>query len=55
MPCPFHAITGLRCPGCGSQRALHALLHGDLSTTFKMNALWILAIPVMGSPDIYWG
>lgn len=25
--CPFNAITGLDCPGCGGQRALHALLH----------------------------
>ncbi|MEJ2068687.1 MAG: DUF2752 domain-containing protein, partial [Deltaproteobacteria bacterium] len=27
-PCPFHLITGLYCPGCGSLRALHALFHG---------------------------
>ena len=27
--CPFLAITGLYCPGCGSLRALHDLAHGD--------------------------
>ena len=24
--CPFLMLTGMKCPGCGSQRALHALL-----------------------------
>ena len=28
--CPFHLLTGLECPGCGSQRAVHSLLNGDL-------------------------
>lgn len=27
--CPFHALTGLACPGCGMTRGLHALMHGD--------------------------
>ena len=25
--CPFLLLTGLKCPGCGSQRAIHSLLH----------------------------
>ena len=28
-PCFFHWLTGLYCPGCGSTRCLHALLHGN--------------------------
>ena len=26
--CVFLSLTGYKCPGCGSQRAIHALLHG---------------------------
>ncbi|MEW5722540.1 MAG: DUF2752 domain-containing protein, partial [Thermodesulfobacteriota bacterium] len=29
-PCPFHALTGLYCPGCGTLRGLNQLLHGHL-------------------------
>lgn len=25
--CPLNALTGLYCPGCGSQRAIHSFLH----------------------------
>jgi hypothetical protein len=27
--CPFRLLTGLTCPGCGSTRAMHQLLHGS--------------------------
>lgn len=43
--CPLYAITGFKCPGCGSQRAIHALLNGDLATAFKMNGLLVMSIP----------
>jgi len=43
--CQFHRLTGLNCPGCGMTRALYALLHGDLPTAFRDNALLVLAIP----------
>ena len=37
--CPFLSLTGLLCPGCGSARALHALLHGELAAAvLKGNA-----------------
>jgi Protein of unknown function (DUF2752) len=35
--CPFHAATGLWCPGCGMTRATYALLHGDLGAAFSAN------------------
>ena len=38
--CAFYVLTGWKCPGCGSQRALHALLHGDITGAFHMN-MWI--------------
>lgn len=45
MPrCPSKMLTGLDCPGCGSQRALHALLHGDLAASLRFNALLIPAM-----------
>jgi len=40
-PCPFHAVTGLYCPGCGSTRATYHLLHGNIAGVFRSNALYI--------------
>lgn len=45
--CPFRSLTGLQCPGCGSQRAIHALLHGQVIAAFQQNALVPLAIPYL--------
>lgn len=47
-PCPFHALTGLHCPGCGSLRALHQLLHGHVFTAFGLNPLMVLTLPFLG-------
>ncbi|WP_409529535.1 DUF2752 domain-containing protein [Soonwooa sp.] len=44
--CPFKAITKYDCPGCGSQRAFHQLLHGQCSNAFVLNPLFVVAIPV---------
>lgn len=50
MPkCIFHELTGWRCPGCGSQRLLHALLHGRLAEAWHYNAFIIIFIPVIGA------
>lgn len=46
MPqCVFHRVTGLQCVGCGSQRMLHALLHGDFAVAFRANAFVLLSLP----------
>jgi len=44
--CPFRLVTGLFCPGCGTGRALHALVHGELGAALRLNALTVAAIPV---------
>ena len=46
-PCPFHAMTGLWCPMCGSTRALHALLTGHLTQALHDNVLLLAALPVI--------
>lgn len=46
MPrCMFHTLTGWECPGCGSQRLLHALLHGDVAGAWRANAFLLLSLP----------
>lgn len=45
--CPFRALTGFTCPGCGSTRCLHRLLHGDLVGAFAFNPLLILSLPFL--------
>jgi hypothetical protein len=44
--CPVHAATGLFCPGCGTGRALHALVHGDLAAALRLNVLAVATVPV---------
>ena len=46
-PCPFHELTGLHCPGCGSTRALHQLLNGHFGAALGLNPLMILSLPFL--------
>lgn len=46
--CSFLSLTGYKCPGCGGQRAVHALLNGDVAGAFRYNALLMIAVPWMG-------
>jgi hypothetical protein len=46
MPkCPFKILTGLSCPGCGIQRAIHALLMGDVRKAIGYNYFLVFAGP----------
>ena len=43
LKCPMYQLTGLQCPLCGLQRAVHAFLHGDFLMAWRYNpALWLL-------------
>ena len=54
-PCPFHALTGWWCPGCGMTRATHHLLHGDVVGALRYNALlpFVLALITVAWLDWY--
>ena len=41
--CPFHLITGLPCPGCGTIRALQHLLKGDVQQALYTNPVGLIA------------
>jgi hypothetical protein len=43
--CPFYWLTGYKCPGCGSQRAIHHLLNLDFRGAFTANPLLVISIP----------
>ncbi|MFS0884655.1 DUF2752 domain-containing protein [Aeromicrobium sp. 179-A 4D2 NHS] len=53
--CPFLALTGLYCPGCGSLRTVHALAHGDLATAWDRNPLAMVLLPVVLVAWVAWG
>ena len=50
--CPFLAITGDYCPGCGSLRAVHALAHGDVGAAVGLNVLTVVGLVVVAG---FWG
>jgi hypothetical protein len=49
LVCPTNYLTSLHCPACGSQRAMHALLHGHFleALSFNIFAVFIL-FPALG-------
>ena len=42
--CAFHSLTGYHCPGCGSQRAIHSLLHLNFKGVVSNNFLFLPAV-----------
>ena len=52
--CPFLAVTGLFCPGCGTLRAVHALTRGDLATAVDLNVLTVVLLPLLVVAWVGW-
>jgi hypothetical protein len=44
--CPIHQYLHILCPGCGTTRALAALLQGNIIQALHLNALTTLLTPV---------
>lgn len=44
--CTFKLLSGYDCPGCGSQRALHAMLHGEIAQAWHFNPMVFFAVPL---------
>jgi hypothetical protein len=45
--CPFRALTGWDCPGCGALRGLRALVGGDVAVAVDQNLLLVAAVPFL--------
>ncbi|MET0899155.1 MAG: DUF2752 domain-containing protein [Mycobacterium sp.] len=46
-PCPFHALTGWLCPGCGGLRMTYDLLHGNLGAAVVDNVFVLVGLPIL--------
>lgn len=46
--CPFNTYLGIYCSGCGSQRAIHDLLHLRIKDAISHNLLFLPALFVIG-------
>ncbi|SNQ47349.1 conserved membrane hypothetical protein [Frankia canadensis] len=45
--CPFRWATSLDCPGCGSLRAAHQLLHGHPVAAADYNLFFVVVAPIL--------
>lgn len=52
--CPFYALTGYYCPGCGTLRAIHELTRGHLVQAAGYNMLTVVMLPVLGYIWVNW-
>lgn len=52
--CPFLALTGHPCPGCGGLRAVNDLSHGDVLGALSSNVLAIVLVGVVGVLWLTW-
>ncbi|MCL1932718.1 MAG: DUF2752 domain-containing protein [Candidatus Azobacteroides sp.] len=43
--CPFYMLTGLKCPACGTQRAVYNLLHLNIQKAFYCNPFMLISTP----------
>jgi hypothetical protein len=52
--CPFLAVTGLYCPGCGALRGLRALAGGDLGAMVGYNAMLVVGVVLLAWAWLAW-
>lgn len=52
--CPFRALTGLDCPGCGGLRAVNDLGNLDPVSAASSNLLLVLAVPLLVALWVAW-
>lgn len=52
-PCLFRTFLGMQCPGCGSLRAAHQLLHGNLAAAWALNKPLLIALPLAAALTLF--
>lgn len=45
--CPLYTITGIYCPGCGSQRATNQLLNFNIFGVLRQNVLYLISLLII--------
>ena len=46
IPCVFHEVTGLYCPGCGVSRMIISLCHLNFEKAYFCNQLLFISTPI---------
>lgn len=54
IPCPFHLVTGLDCPGCGVSRMCLALMRLDFLEAFSHNPALMILSPIWLVTFLFW-
>lgn len=52
--CPYLAVTGLPCPGCGGLRAVNDLTHGNIVSAISSNALAVALVATLIVAWVLW-
>lgn len=52
-PCLFKTVLGAQCPGCGSLRAAHQLLHGNFAAAWALNPTLMIVGPLAAALTLY--
>ena len=52
--CPFVALTGLPCPGCGGLRAVNDLTHGQVVAAASSNLLAVALVVALFALWVVW-
>lgn len=47
--CPVYQWTGFQCPACGTQRAIHQLLHFHFKEAFAYNPFLFVSLPYLAA------
>ncbi len=47
IPCLFHLVTGLKCPGCGVTTMLLSLFRLDFLSAYRANPFLLLTLPFL--------
>jgi hypothetical protein len=46
LPCMFHFVTGLHCPGCGTGRMILSIFRLDFYQAFRYNPVVFIMLPI---------
>ena len=45
--CLFKNVFGVECPGCGTTRAIHQVIHLNFANAFDLNRMIIVVFPLL--------